>query len=85
MSKISDEEKRAVYKSIRKRIVDLQDREAKTSKGEPVSYAAIGRTLDPPVSRVAVLLVVKGKSESERIKRAIERELGQPYWVRRAA
>jgi hypothetical protein len=55
----------------------------KTSKGEKMSLAAIGRTLNPPVSRIAVYLVVDDKSESRRIKEAIERELGKPYWIRK--
>ena len=53
-----------------------------TSKGAPMSLAAIARTLDPPVTRQAVYLVVGGTSESRRIKEAIELELGKPYWVR---
>lgn len=57
----------------------------KTSKGEKMSLAAIGRTLEPPVNRVSVYLIVDGKSESARIKAAIERELGKAYWVRKAA
>ena len=51
--------------------------------GEPMSLAAIARTLDTPVTRVSVHLVVDGKTESQRIKEAIERELGQLYWVRK--
>ena len=56
-----------------------------TSKGEPMSLSAIARTLDPPVSRVAVYLVIDGKAESSRIKAAIERELGKAYWIRKDA
>ena len=70
---------------IRKRIIDLQEAGVKTSKGEPMSQAAIGRTLDPPVTGVSVHLVIAGKSESRRIKAAIERELGQAYWIRKEA
>lgn len=53
----------------------------KTSKGEKMSMAAIGRTLEPPVSRVTVHQVVNGNAESRRIKIAIERELGKAYWI----
>ena len=53
----------------------------KTSKGEKMSQAAIGRTLDPPVERVSVHQVINGHVESRRIKLAIERELGKAYWV----
>jgi hypothetical protein len=54
-----------------------------TSKGEPMSMAAIGRTLDPPVSRVTVCQVVSGNAESRRVKEAVERELGRPYWIKK--
>ena len=53
----------------------------KTSKGEKMSMAAIGRTLDPPVKRCAVHQVVNGNAESRRIKIAIESELGKSYWI----
>lgn len=52
----------------------------KTSKGEKMSLAAIGRTIDPPVSRTMIYLVVDGVSKSRRVKAAIEKELGSPYW-----
>ena len=70
---------------ITKKVTDMAKRGVKTSKGEKISLAAIGRTLDPPVSRVSVWLVVNGRSESRRVKEAIERELGQAYWIRRDA
>ena len=79
----SDAEKLAIKRAIHNRVYELRERGAKTGRGEPMSLAAIGRTLDPPVRRQSVSLVAAGKSESERIKRAIERELGQPYWMRR--
>lgn len=75
--------KRETAMNIRKRIIDLQAKGARTSKGEKVSFASIGRTLDPPVTRTAVSLVVDGKAESKRIKRAIERELGKVFWIRK--
>lgn len=67
---------------IRKRIVELRQLGAKTSKGEKMSLAAIGRTLDPPVTRISIYNVIDGKSESRRIKEAIEKELGQTFWIR---
>lgn len=79
----SDSYKKFIAGEIRKRVVDLRQRDAKTSKGEPMSLSAVARTLDPPVTRTSVYLVVDGKAESARIKEAIERELGQPFWMRR--
>ena len=70
---------------IRNRIVELRQNGVKTSKGEKMSMAAIGRTLNPPVTQVAVLLVIDGKAESRRIKDAIEKELEQLYWIRKKA
>jgi len=70
---------------IRNRITELRQTGVKTSKGEKMSMAAIARTLDPPVSQVAVQLVIDGNSESRRIKEAIERELKQGYWIRKKA
>ena len=70
---------------IRNRIIELSQKGVKTSKGEKMSMAAIGRALDPPVSNVAVLLVIDGKAESRRIKDAIEKELDQIYWIRKKA
>jgi len=70
---------------IRNRITELRQKGVRTSKGEKMSMAAIGRALDPPVSHVAVLLVIDGKAESRRIKDAIERELDQVYWIRKKA
>lgn len=68
---------------IRQRITELRHSGAKTSKGERMSMAAIGRAMDPPVSHVSVLLVIDGKTESRRIKDAIEKELDQVYWIRK--
>jgi len=68
---------------IRIRVIELRKVGVKTSKGEPMSLSAIGRTLAPPVSRAAVYHVVDGRSESKRIKEAIERELEHPYWIRK--
>ena len=80
----SEAYKRDVGRGIKKRIVDLQVAGVKTSKGEPLSLAAIARTRDPPVTRTMVSLVAQGKAESRRVKKAIEKELGQLYWIRRA-
>jgi hypothetical protein len=70
---------------IRNRITELRQKGVRTSKGEKMSMAAIGRALDPPVSHVAVLLVIDGKTESRRIKDGIERELDRGYWIRKKA
>jgi len=70
---------------IRNRITELRQKGVRTSKGEKVSMAAIGRALDPPVSHVAVLLVIDGRTESRRIKDAIEKELDRVYWIRKKA
>lgn len=77
--------KEFVSREIKKLIVDLRQKGVKTSKGEPMSMAAIGRTVEPPVTRTAVQLVVEGKSESRSIKDAVERELGRVFWMRRKA
>jgi len=78
----SESYKKFIATDIRQRIVELRQRGARTSKGEKMSLAAIGRTLDPPVTRISVYNVVDGKGESRRIKEAIERELGRAYWIR---
>jgi len=70
---------------IRRRIMELRLTGILTSKGERMSMAAIGRAMDPPVSHVAVLLVIDGKTESRRIKDAIEKELDRVYWIRKKA
>ena len=77
--------KKEVRRAIRMRAFDLRERGIKTSKGELMSFAAIGRTLDPPVSREAVSQVAKGIIGAQRIRDAVERELGQPYWIKRKA
>ena len=69
---------------IRKLVLELNKAGKKSSKGEPMSLAAIGRTLDPPVSKSAVSQVASGHSESARIKEAIERELDRVYWMKPA-
>ena len=79
----SDDYKRHIAGDIRARVFDLRRQGKRTSKGESMSLAAIGRTLDPPVNRVSVYDVVDGRAVSERIRRAIEQELGRPYWIRR--
>jgi len=66
---------------IRRRLFELQERGALTSRGEAISWASIGRVLDPPVSRQMVMLVRDGRAVSERVRRAIEAELGEAYWV----
>jgi len=81
----SESYRRSIAVEIRKRVVELRDQGKKTSKGEPMSLAAIGRTLDPPVTRISVYDVVDGRTESRRIKNAIENELGQAYWIRKDA
>ena len=68
---------------IHNRVRKLRRAGGLTSKGELMSLAAIGRTLDPQVTRQAVYYVAEGRTESARIKDAIERELGQAYWIRR--
>jgi len=65
---------------VKKRMISLQAAGVKTSRGESMSFAAIGRTLDPPVGRVTISLVVAGRRESRRVKEAIHRELGELYW-----
>ncbi|MBW1666748.1 MAG: hypothetical protein JRJ66_01615 [Deltaproteobacteria bacterium] len=79
----SDSYKEFIATEIRKRVTELRRQGKRTSKGEPISLAAIGRTLDPPVSRISVYNVVDGRAESARIKAAIEKELGRPYWIRK--
>jgi len=69
--------------TIRNRRNELRQKGVKTSKGEKMSFAAIGRVLDPPVTVTAVTLVVDGKTESRRIKDAIEKELGEVYWIKK--
>lgn len=82
---MDDAYKKFIATEIRKRIVECQEQDVRTAKGEKMSYAAIARVFDPPVSRVAVHLVAKGKSESARIKEAIEQQLKRTYWIRKDA
>lgn len=77
--------KKIIATDIRIRVIVLRQQGATTSKGEKMSMAAIGRTLDPPVTRISIYNVVDGRAESRRIKEAIERELGKAYWVRKDA
>jgi len=79
------ERKNRIRVRIKKRMIDLQSAGKKTNKGESVSEAAIGRACNPPVSRVAVHLTIKGACESSRIREQIESELGETYWLRRKA
>jgi len=79
----SESYRQFIATEIRKRVIDLRAVGALTSKGEPMSLSAIGRTLDPPVNRASVYNVIDGRAESRRIKDAIERELGRPYWIRK--
>lgn len=81
----TEDYKRHVAVEIKKRVIELRQQGKKTVNGEPMSLAAIGRTMDPPVSRVTVYLVVEGKSESARVKEAIEKNLGRPYWIKKRA
>jgi hypothetical protein len=56
---------------IRIRVAQLRSLGRRTSKGEPMSLAAIGRTLDPPIHRVNFYR----KKMSRNVINAIEREL----------
>ena len=69
--------KKQTHYAIKRRMLELE------SQGHQTSFAAIGRTLDPPVSREAVFQVAKGIRANQRIRDAIERELGQPYWIKK--
>lgn len=71
---MNEAQKLKIKINVMQRLVELQARGTLTSKGEPISLAAIGRTLDPPVTRVTVLHVRDG-AQSERVRRALEREL----------
>jgi len=81
----SESYRQFIATEIRTEAIRQRRRGKKTSRGDEMSLAAIGRTLDPPVTRTAVYLVVDGHAESRRIKDAIERELGIPYWIREKA
>jgi len=81
----TEDYKRFIATEIRMEAIRQKRSGKKTSCGAEMSLAAIGRTLDPPVTRTAVYLVVDGISESRRIKEAIEKELGKPYWIRKKA
>ncbi len=78
----TDMTKLQTRRAIRDRVIELQDQGIKTSGNEDMSLAAIGRTLDPPVSRAAVSQLAKGLTANPRIREAIERELGQPFWMK---
>jgi translation initiation factor 2 gamma subunit (eIF-2gamma) len=82
---MDEEYQKFISTEIQKRVIDLRARGATTSKGEPMSLAAIGRTLDPPVTRTSMYNIRDGRAESKRIKAAIERELDRAYWIRRKA
>jgi hypothetical protein len=75
-----------IAKAIRKRIIDLQSRGALTSLGEPISLAAIARTMRDEKhtngrNRTLMYLVLDGKCESRPAKEAIHRELDAVYWT----
>jgi len=70
----------ARMRAIHVRLLDRRIEGAQTSNGEPMSLAAIARTLDPPVSPAMMTMVVKNDVVSERVRAAIERELGETYW-----
>lgn len=70
---------------IRNEVIRQRRLGKKTSRGEEMSLAAIGRTLRPPVTRPAVYRTIDGILASERIRRAIEHELGKAYWMRKEA
>ena len=77
------ERRNRIRARIKKRMIDLQGKT--TTRGEPISEAAIARVCDPPVTRVAVHLTTKGVCKSPRIREQIEHELGETYWIRRKA
>lgn len=64
---------------IRIRVAQLRSLGRRTSKGEPMSLAAIGRTLDPPLHRVNFYK----KRLSQNVLAALERELGIRVTIRR--
>jgi hypothetical protein len=69
---------------IQQRIVAYRAKGILTSKGEPMSLAAIGRTIDPPVARVTVYKVASGMDTSRRVMAAINKELNQTFFVLRS-
>ena len=56
-------------KKIKKLLIDYE-----------ISAAKIGRSLDPPVSRVAVWQVIHGERKTPRIRKAIEQAVKQKLW-----
>lgn len=78
----TEEYKKQVHTLIRKRLIDLQAQGHKTIKGHPISFAAIARTLEPEVSRAMVSQVALGHKDTPRIREAIERQLGELYWIK---
>jgi len=76
-------EDRERMRAIHTRVIELRCMGVKTSKGEPMSLAAIARTLDPPVSRPMMTNVVKNVGVSERVRSGIEKELGQTFWFKK--
>lgn len=64
------------------RLAEMQARGRRTSRGERISLAAIGRTLDPPVHRITVYQVARDLVVSARVRAAIERELKKRFWPR---
>jgi hypothetical protein len=57
----------------------------KVAAGSDVNLAGIGRSLEPPVSKVVVSQVLHGRCTSRRVREALEHELsrvltpGNPY------
>ena len=79
------ERRNRIRARIKKRMIDLQFAGKTTTRGEPISEAAIARACDPPVTRVAAHLTTKGTCKSPRIREQIEHELGESYWIQRRA
>jgi len=71
----------ATRAAIKKRLLQLQLAGTQTSKGEPLSFASIARTIN--VTKEAVSQTARGRIKSAKLRHAIERELRQPFWVRR--
>ena len=67
------------------RVRELRGRGVSTSKGEKMSLAAIARTMEPAPTRTSMYDVVYGRTESARIKAAIERELIKSFWIKKRA
>lgn len=66
---------------IQQQIIECRAKGILTSNDEEMSLAAIGRTIDPPVSRVMVWKVASGQDTSRRVAEAINRELKKVYFM----